>query len=116
MVTLFFSLLTVLALSYSGQAATLEWDANLESDMKDYRVYACFTAGCTLAKTPAMLQPSVVPHPPVGTKPSLIIDLSNKQGSIGVTARDQNLNESGLSVSLPFDQAPPLIPVNPMLR
>ena len=98
------------------QAATLEWDRNPESDMKDYLVYACFTPNCVLVKSPSTLQPTPVVQPALGVKPSFVIDLSNKQGFIGVSARDQSNNESGLSVPLPFDQVAPSIPANLILR
>lgn len=98
------------------QAATLEWDRNPESDMKDYLVYACFTPNCVLVKSPSTLQPSPVVQPALGVKPTFVIDLSNKQGFIGVSARDQSTNESGISVPLPFDQVSPTIPANLILR
>lgn len=98
------------------QAATLEWDRNLEPDMKDYLVYACFTPSCVLVKSLTTLQVGPVLQTATGIRPSFVIDLTNRQGNIAVSARDQSNNESGLSVSVPFDQVSPSIPVNPMLR
>lgn len=108
--------MVVVLITGNLHAATLEWDRNPESDMKDYLVYACFTPSCVLVKSPSTLQPSPVVQPALGVKPSFVIDLSNKQGFIGVSARDQSANESGLSVPLPFDQVTPSIPANLILR
>lgn len=97
-------------------AATLTWDRNAEPDMKDYQVWACFTPNCIVTKSAAMLQPGNVLQPAVGTKPSYTIDLTGKEGAIAISARDQSLNESGLSVAVPFDKVAPSIPTNPALQ
>lgn len=99
-----------------AEAATLEWDRNSESDMKDYQVWACFTPSCVVIKSASTLQPGTVAQPGVGVKPTYVIDLTNKEGGIAVSARDQSLNESGLSVPTPFDKVAPGIPANPMLK
>lgn len=100
----------------TAHAATLEWDRNAESDMKDYQVWACFTPSCVVIKAPGMLQPGTVLQPPVGTKPTATLDIVNKEGSVAVSARDLSLNESGLSVAVPFDQKAPGTPLNPQFR
>jgi len=112
---LFVSVLA-LALSRQAQAATLTWDRNAESDMKDYQVWACFTPSCVVAKTPGMLQPGTVLQPATGTKPQYILDIAGKEGAAAISARDQSLNESGLSVPVPFDQKAPAIPLNPLFQ
>lgn len=93
-----------------ANAATLTWTRNTESDMKDYAVYACFTKGCTVAQTATMLQAGFVLQPAVGTAPTYVMDLVGKEGSVAVSARDTTLNESGLSVQVPFDAKAPLVP------
>lgn len=109
-------LLGVFLVIGNASAATLSWDRNSESDMKDYQVYACFTPNCVLVKSPSTLLPGTIPQTTLGSKPSAIVDLTNKQGFIGVSARDQSTNESGLSVPLPFDQVAPSIPANLTLQ
>ena len=108
-------LFTILFLCWASAAAaaTLVWDRNSESDMKDYQVWACFTLNCVVVKSPANLQPGTVPQTASGVKPSVAFDTTNKEGSVAVSARDQSLNESGLSVAVPFDQKAPAIPTNP---
>jgi hypothetical protein len=96
-------------------AATLTWDRNTEPDMRDYQVWACFTPSCVVVKSPSMLQTGTVLQPATGN-PTYVIDLTNREGSIAVSARDQTLNESGLSVAVPFDQRPPVNPVNPRFQ
>lgn len=109
----------VIALVYlpsAVPAATLEWDRNAESDMQDYQVWACFTPSCVVIKSPANLQPGTVVQPVAGVTPSYVIDLTGREGSIAISARDRSLNESGLSAPVPFDQRPPTVPVNPRFR
>lgn len=111
------SLILVRLLSVApAEAATLEWDRNSEVDMQDYQVWACFTANCVVTKAPAMLQPGTVPQPVVGVKPTAVLDIAGKEGAVAVSARDTSLNESGLSVSRPFDQKPPATPPQPVFR
>ncbi len=99
----------------SAEAADLVWDRNGESDMKDYQVWACFTPNCVVTKSATTLQ-GTVPQPAVGAIPKFTIDLTNKEGAMAVSARDQSTNESGLSVSVPFDVKAPAVPVNPRLQ
>lgn len=99
-----------------SSAATLEWDRNAEADMKDYQVWACFTPSCVVIKNAANLQPGTVLQPAAGVKPSYVIDIANKEGAVAISARDQSLNESGLSVAVPFDKVAPAVPVNPLLK
>lgn len=99
-----------------ASAATLTWDRNAESDMKDYQVWACFTPSCVVIKSPSMLQPGTVLQPASGVKPSYVLDIAGKEGAAAISARDQSLNESGLSVAVPFDQKPPAVPTNPAFQ
>jgi len=103
------ALALMLIIPVTLQAQVLTWDKNTEPDMKDYGVYSCEVSGCLVTKTPTMLR-GYVNHPTV-TFPLPL----GKEGSIAVTARDVSGNESGLSVSIPFDLAPPKVPVNPRL-
>lgn len=96
-------------------AATLTWDRNTEVDMRDYQVWACFSPNCVVVKSPGTLQPGAVVQPATGD-PTYVIDVTGREGSIAVSARDQSLNESGLSVPAPFDQRAPTIPVNPRFQ
>lgn len=116
LVRLFVLALVMLCAPMLSLAATLDWDRNAEPDMKDYQVYACFTPSCVVIKSAAMLQPGAVLQPAVGVKPSYVLDVTGKEGAVAITARDQSLNESPLSVPVPFDQKAPLAPANPALR
>lgn len=99
----------------SVEAANLLWDRNAEPDMKDYQVYACFTANCVVVKGPGTLQTPPIPQPASGVIPSWPIP-ANKEGSAAISARDLSTNESGLSVSVPFDSLAPAIPANPRIQ
>jgi hypothetical protein len=46
----------------------------------------------------------------------MVVDLTGKEGAFAMSARDLSLNESVLSVQVPFDQQAPSIPVNPTLQ
>jgi hypothetical protein len=92
----------------SADAATLTWNRNAEPDVKDYQVYACFTPNCIVTKSSAQLQPGgPILQTPAGTRPAYVIDLAGKEGALGVVVRDQSLNESSMSVPLPFDLLAP---------
>lgn len=106
----------ILGLPVLATGAVLEWDRNTEADLRDYVVYACFTPGCTVQRTAAMQQPGRIVQSPVGVKPTATIDLAGREGSVAVTANDTGGNESGLSVSVPFDQLAPAVPRNPVLK
>lgn len=110
------ALVLVVLLPMSAMAATLNWDRNSEPDMKDYQVYACFTPSCVVIKSPTMIQPGAVVQPAVGVRPSYVIDIAGKEGAAAITARDQSLNESALSVPVPFDQKAPDSPKNPAFQ
>lgn len=101
------ALACMLLMPFSAYAQSLTWNANTETDMKDYGVYSCSTVGCTVVKSSAMFK-GYVNHPTVN-----FLLTPGTQGSIAVTARDLALNESGLSVSIPFDLVAPQAPVNP---
>ena len=104
------SLLTGLLLIISSQAfaLTAEWVRNVESDMKEYRMYLCEGASCTIAKTPAMMA-ATIPQPAVGAIPKWVIP-AGKTGSIAVSAVDTSGNESPLSNIVFFDLTPPPAP------
>ena len=104
----------LLLLPIPALAATLSWDTNSETDMKDYLVRQCVTVGCVV--TPASPVIATVLHPVTAPRTSVVIDIVGKTGAFAVSARDTSLNESGLSVPVPFDQQAPSIPVNPMLQ
>lgn len=108
---------SVLSLVFASQAlsATLTWDRNTEADMKDYHVYGCFTHGCAVQKIPAQLI-GTVNQTATGTLPIFVVDLVNKEGAVAVSARDLTLNESGISVSVPFDVKSPTVPGGPRFQ
>ena len=104
----------------SASAATVLWDRGTEADLSYYRIYACFTPGCIVTKTPAMLLPGSVPQVPVGQVPQYVINLTGETGNLAVTAIDTTGNESGLSVPVGFtatsDTQAPASPVNPRIQ
>jgi len=101
-------------LTTHAEAATLQWDRNAEEDMRDYQVWACETPNCVVIKAPANLK-ATVPQTAVGVAPQWVIPATLLEGTFAVSARDESLNESGLSVLVPFDQRPPAVPSNPRL-
>lgn len=110
--SLIFSCLLVLCVvgsTVSAEAATATWSKNTESDMKDYGVYMCFTRGCAADKSAANLQ-SYVSHSAT-VNPSFPIP-PNTEGGVAVSARDTAGNESGVTVTVPFDQAAPKTPAS----
>lgn len=98
-----------LVLAGTAEAATATWAKNTESDMKDYGVYMCFTKGCAADKSAANLQ-SYVSHSAT-VNPSFPIP-ANTEGGVSVSARDTAGNESGVTVTVPFDQAAPKTPAS----
>jgi len=113
--TLFLVLVLVVGCAAWAEASTLLWDRNTDTDMKDYQVWACFTPSCVVIKSPTTLQPGTVNQPVSGITPGYVIDLAGKEGSLAVSARDLSLNESALSVPVPFDFRGPVAPLNPRL-
>jgi hypothetical protein len=109
MKTMLGAVLGVLIMASSAFALTATWSKDTELDMKDYGVYMCFTKGCVVTKTTAMLQ-SYVSHQAT-VNPSYPVP-PNTEGTVAVTARDLSGNESGLSVQVPFDQSSPVPPVS----
>lgn len=97
-----------LLISSQAFALTAEWNRNSETDMKEYHMYMCETANCTVSKTPALIK-GTVPQPAVGVVPSWPIP-AGKSGSLAVTALDTSGNESPLSNVIFFDQTPPATP------
>lgn len=109
------SLFVSLVFASQAFSATLTWDRNAESDMKDYQVYACFVKGCVVQKIPTAIIGTVIQT--TGTVlPLFVVDLLNKEGAVAVSARDTVLNESGLSVQVPFDVKSPAIPGAPRFQ
>jgi len=98
----------------TGHAATLQWDRNTEADMKEYEVYTCTpNPTCTVLQTVAT-RIGVVSQPVVGVVPVFVLP-PNTEGKVAVSASDVTGNESGLSVSIPFDAKAPVVPINPRL-
>jgi len=106
--------LFVLAAQTAWAASAVTWDRNTEDDMKDYNVYACIGKGCTVAQTAANLI-GTVNQTTAGTLPTQLLP-SGKEGTVAVSARDLDGNESGLSVSVPFDTATPKVPTGVRLK
>lgn len=111
--------LAMLGISVSSYATdvnalTAEWVRNAESDMKEYRMYLCEGANCTIAKTPAMMA-ATIPQPAVGVVPSWRMP-DGKVGAIAVSAIDLSGNESGLSNVVRFDTATPGTPTGLILK
>lgn len=103
---LFFALLvSALASPAFAQAVTFEWNRNAETDMKDYKMYACFTLGCTVVKDPVNLIGTIL-QTAAGVKPTLAYTIGPRAGAAAVTARDTSNNESGLSAPVSFNQLP----------
>ena len=99
----------------AAHAATLTWDRNSEPDLQDYRLWACFTPGCVVVQSTAMLQPGAILQSDVGVRVSVVLDWGEREGAVAVSARDTSGNESGLSVPLPFDYRAPAVPQLPRL-
>lgn len=104
--------LSVFSFAGLANAATeANWARSVETDVKEYNVYACQPAGCTVAKTAAMKLTPAIPQTPLGVRPKWILP-ANLEGSVGVTAVDNSGNESGLSVAVPFDTKAPAVPTD----
>lgn len=102
-------LFSLCMMSSSAFALTAEWIRNTESDMKEYRMYLCDGASCTVQKTSAALA-GTIPQVAVGAIPKWVIP-TGKTGAIAVTAVDTSGNESPLSNVVFFDQIPPTTPM-----
>jgi hypothetical protein len=95
----------------NAQAATVaDWARNAETDMSGYNVYACLTKGCVVAKSPAQFQVAV-PQTAAGVRPRWTLPVG-QEGALAISAVDVSGNESGLSVSVPFDSKAPAIPLD----
>lgn len=88
---------------------TLVWDRNIESDMKEYRIYLCLVVQCTATKgaTPT----AVVPQPPDGTIPTWTLPIG-VEGAAVVTAVDRDDLESEESNMVSFETKAPGPPSN----
>ena len=106
--------LSLLLVNFSA-AATLTADRNVESDWDHDNVYQCLGLGCTVVQNSAMKLAVTMPKTAVGVRPSATVDIAGKEGAFAVSASDVSGNESGLSVSLPFDKSAPLTPTGPQL-
>ena len=103
-------LVAVLCLPVWAAAATeANWARNSEADLLQYRVYTCQVKGCTAVKgvTPA----ATIPQTAAGVRPKWTLPV-NVEGALAVTAVDTSNNESGASVSVPFDTMAPAIPTD----
>lgn len=97
-----------LSISSQAFALTAEWNRNTEADVKEYGMYMCETANCTVSKSPAMLK-ATIPQTVAGVSPTWPMP-DGKIGAIAVTAKDQSGNESPLSNTVVFDTATPGTP------
>lgn len=97
-----------------ASAATLQWDRNAEADMKEYEVYTCTPNPTCTVQQVATSRVGIVPQVAVGVIPSFVIP-AGTEGKVAVSASDLTGNESGLSVSIPFDAKGPGAPLNPRL-
>lgn len=95
----------------ANAATEANWARNAEADTKEYNVYACQPAGCTVTKNVAMKVTPAIPQTATGVRPKWLLP-GNLEGSVGVTAVDNSGNESGLSVPVPFDTKAPAIPAD----
>lgn len=104
----------IAGLASVSQAATeLAWDRNADADMKEYKVYACLTAGCTASKVSPLA--GVVAQPAAGVVPVWLLPV-NAVGAAVVTAVDTDGNESGASNMVSFDTKAPAAPSNVRTR
>ena len=109
-----FAVSALLIINAPAVAGTLQWDRNPEPDMDHYNLYACFVPACSVLQNATMKQPGSVLQPAVGIIPASPLPMG--EGAIAVSAMDHAGNESGLSVSIPFDAKAPGIPVNPRIQ
>lgn len=103
----------MLPVGHADAATKGMWDRNTEGDMDHYNVYACFyvapATSCTVVQNNAMKQPGSIAQTPVGSVPFWSLPVG-KNGVWAVSATDTSFNESGMSVSVPFDTIPPVNP------
>jgi hypothetical protein len=109
-----FAVLALFTITAPAFAGTLQWDRNTEADMDHYNVYACLVPGCTVLQSSAMKLPNAIVQPAAGIVPSTPLPVG--EGVVAVSAVDHAGNESGLSVSIPFDAKAPAVPVNPRIQ
>lgn len=99
----------MLLVSTPAFAINLEWNRNSEADMRDYNVYVCQVAGCTVQPI-ASAKVGTVVQPAVGVIPKFTLAPTFTVGAVAVTAVDTSGNESALSNTVFFDVAPPGAP------
>lgn len=110
----FFGLCVLASFAMRANAATLQWDRNTETDMKDYEVYSCTPNPTCTVQQSVTSRIGVVPQPAVGVVPSFAIP-TGTEGKLAVSGSDLTGNEGPLSVAVPFDVKAPGAPVNPRL-
>ena len=67
-----------------ASAATLSSDRNSETDMKDSQVWIRQTPNCVVVKSASTLQPTTIAQPAVGVRPSMVVDLTGKEGAFAL--------------------------------
>ena len=97
-------ILSVLFPVMGNAHTTATWTRNTETDVDHYTGYYCVPKGCVLDKATATKTPNI-PQTAVGVAPTLTLPFV--EGTLGVTATDTSQNESPMSNTIPFDQAPP---------
>lgn len=102
-----------LAPTIAAAATEANWARNGEADLLQYRVYTCLVKGCTAVK--GATAAAVIPQTASGVRPKWDLP-QGAEGALAVTAVDTSNNESGASVSVPFDTAPPAIPTDVQLK
>jgi hypothetical protein len=93
----------------SATHKVLQWDSNVEADMKEYRVYACAATPCLGSGTPFA---TVVHSASVPTHQVAIPDLTQ---FYVVYAVDQSGNVSAPSVTVTADLTAPAVVKNPRI-
>jgi len=88
----------------------LVWDSNVETDMKEYRVYACSATPCLASGSPL----AVVVH--VSTQASHSYVVPHTDQYYVVYAVDTALNVSAPSATVFANVTPPSAPINLRLQ
>jgi hypothetical protein len=93
----------------SATHRVLQWDSNIEADMKEYRVYACASAPCLASATPF----ATVLHS--ATVPTHQVPVPDLTQFYVVYAVDQAGNVSAPSVTVTADLTAPAVVKNPKI-
>ena len=102
--TLALTFLLTLATSAHANHQEFVWDANVEPDMKEYRVYTCPALPCSKLNGTLF---AVVQHPTTN-----VVISHGTEGEAFVTALDTSGNESAESNVAVYDAKPPFGPKN----